>query len=332
MSWENTLLLFEDGYPCWTSDTVELAGEDPGELKVLENMGLLEKTGTSIFQLTEEGRTKFRIQSEEYFFDALPAEKSPDPQLDLKRLQLKQLLDSSFLGRWGLKKFEPGKKVYYYPALPPVRTFITQDNGPEWTYPETHEIRTINSQFPLPRVPDPDMTPEDISRWMVANGIHQDHFQADLLLRHYCDFEYYMHVLPPATDTEKFLHCDRFFFHFARDSYFKDPSSIYEYLGKFHLLLFYYRHLGLPGSFDLDIHQQENISVLIFVTETEDQAEDFYDRYHGMGEKLMGPGRPMEIEALSIEALKGHSQREDSHFDLFDKLAHRVAITYPPDS
>lgn len=330
MPWENVLLLFEEGYPCWNAETVTKAGEDPDDLQALERMGLLERTDGGTFQLSDEGRDKFIFQAGEFFFDARPAPPSADPELDLRRLELKQLLDASFVGRWGLKKFFSGKKILYFPGLPSEKIFQKGKGAPKWLYPEAGEIRAIDSRFPLRRKTDPDITPEDIRCWMAERNIGQGIFEADLLLLHYCDFEYYMHVIPPATDTEKFLHCDRFFFQLARKSYFTDPSELYDFIGRFHLLLFYYRHLGLPGSFDLDIHQQENISVLIFVTETEREAEEFYSIYHPAGEELMGPARPMEIEVLSMEALKGNRGKEESHFDLFEKIGHRIAITYPP--
>jgi len=330
MPWENVLLLFEEGYPCWTAETVTKAGEDPKDLKTLENLGFLERTCGETYQLTSEGRERFIIQAGEYFFDARPATPSADPGLDLRRLELKQLLDASFLGRWGLKKFFPGKKVLYYPGLPTEKVFREGEGAPLWLYPDSQEIKAMDSRFPLGRKADPDATPEDIHCWMAERNIARGIFETDLLLLHYCDFEYYMHVIPPATDTEKFLHCDRFFFQLARKNYFTHPSELYDFIGRFHLLLFYYRHLGLPGSFDLDIHQQENISVIIFVTDTEKEAEEFYGIYHPAGEELMGPARPMEIEVISLEALKGIRGREESHFDLLEKIGHRIAITYPP--
>ncbi|MBN1332942.1 MAG: hypothetical protein JW971_04175, partial [Synergistales bacterium] len=72
MPWENVLLLFEEGYPCWNAETVTKAGEDPDDLQALERMGLLERTDGGTFQLSDEGRDKFIFQAGEFFFDARP--------------------------------------------------------------------------------------------------------------------------------------------------------------------------------------------------------------------------------------------------------------------
>jgi hypothetical protein len=84
----------------------------------------------------------------------------------------------------------------------------------------------------------------------------------------------------------------------------------------------------LPGNFDLDIHQQENLNALIFISETEKEAIKFYETFHSMGEHLTGPAKPMDIWCISLESMEKHEGKEDSHFDFFEKTGHRVAITY----
>lgn len=59
MSLEKVLLLFDRKRPFWTSELVQLAGEEPSTLPRLEQEGLLEKESDG-FVLSEAGRERFR--------------------------------------------------------------------------------------------------------------------------------------------------------------------------------------------------------------------------------------------------------------------------------
>lgn len=328
MKGENVLLLFNTNYPCWNEELVRLAGEDPSMLEILETEGYLERTDTC-YVLTESGKEKFREVAADFFYDEKPATSTEDPEKSLLHCRLALLLDRSFVGRWGIKKFIPGQTLQYYPGIEAEKMFKIDNSGkPIWTYEKLEPVSRIGSSFPKDRKGNEGLTQAKIAEWMDKKGIQAGSLDMDLLFLHYCDFVYYMHKVPPVSDTYKLLHADRFFMKFTQESFYSDPSSLFEEIGKFHLFLFYYRHVVLPGNFDLDIHQQENLNALIFISETEKEAIKFFETYHSMGEHLTGPAKPMDIWCISLESMEKHEGKEDSHFDFFEKTGHRVAITY----
>jgi hypothetical protein len=331
MDWESVLLLFSTGQGCWTSDMVKLAGEDPGQLKFLKEKGFLEEHD-GIYSLTPAGREQFSIAATRSYFDEKPAGHITDEKKEMDRCRLALLLNSSFVGRWGVKDFRIAQPLTYYPKMERGELCSVGRSGtPLWKYDSTEMISEIKTSFPQDRKTDIHPPTEDIEQWMTCRGIRPGTLEIDLLFLHYCDFIYYMHKTPPASDRLKLMNADRFYMQFTRKEYYDEPITLYEDIGKFHLFLLYYRHLILPGNFDLDIHQQENINALMFVTETEEEAVRFFKVFSPIAEELVGPAKPLDIWSLSMEAIENHPVREDSHFDFFEKIGHRVAITYPSD-
>lgn len=324
------LLLFSKNQGCWTSDMVRLAGEDPGQLRFLKEKGFLEEHD-GIYSLTPAGREHFSTAAAESYFDAEPAGDISDEKKEMDRCRLALLLNNSFVGRWGVKDFRLGQTLKYYPGMEGREICSVDPSGiPLWKYDSTEMINEIRDCFPQHRKADLHPSIEDIEQWMTSKGIKRGNLEIDLMFLHYCDFIYYMHKTPPSSDRLKLMHADRFYMQFTRKEYYDEPMKLYEVIGKLHLFLLYYRHLILPGNFDLDIHQQENINALMFVTKKEEEAVRFFKDFSPMAEELVGPAKPLDIWSLSMEAIENHPVREDSHFDLFEKIGHRVAITYPP--
>lgn len=332
MSWKNILLLFTKGYPYWNEELVKLSGEDPSLLTDLHDRGLIQEKNNLYF-LTCEGEEAFRETAEEYFYDAIPGEPGQDPAKALLKCRLSLLLNRSFIGRWGVKNFYPGKLLSFYPKLERKEICsLDPSKRPVWKYRDMGVINEIRKAFPQERKTNLNPPISEIEKWMTERNIEKGNLEIDLLFLHYCDFMYYMHKTPPASDTLKLMHADRFYMQFVREEFYSDPISLFEEIGHFHLFLLYYRHLILPGNFDLDIHQQENLNALMYITETEAEAVRFYDRFHPLATELTEAAKPLDIWSLSIEAIETHPIKEDSHFDLFEKIGHRVAITYPPGS
>ncbi len=329
MSWENVLLLFTENQPCWNEELISLAGEDPDLLHELRTRELVEQKG-NIYYMTEKGKSIFRKIAQEYFYEASPGSVPTDPAREIMRCKLSMLLNRSFVGRWGVKKFYQGQILSFYPGLTQEKICTVNSSGePEWLYNDLDMIDKIRNSFPPDRVNDLHPSLKEIDQWMQEQEIRKGSLEIDLLFLHYCDFMYYMHKTSPVSDTLKLLHADRFFMKFTREEFYSDPISLFEEIGRFHLFLFYCRHLILPGNFDMDIHQQENLNALMYITETEKEAVKFFDHFHLIGDKLTGPAKPLDIWVFSMESLENHPFKEDSHFDLFEKVGHRVAITYP---
>ena len=330
MSRENVLLLFSKGYPCWNEELVELAGENPTFLQDLQQKGLLVKE-KGICSLTQAGRKAFTELAREYYYDATPADPAEDHGKELLKCRLSLMLNRSFVGRWGVKNFHVGQPLTYYPGLKKGDICsISPSKKPRWIYNEMAIINEIRETFPQNRQTDRHPSILEIKGWMEERGMEEGSLEIDVLFLHYCDFVHYMHKVPPASDTLKLLHADRFYMNFVRKEFYDDPLLLFEEIGKFHLFLLYYRHLILPGNFDIDIHEQGNLNALMYITETEEEAIRFYETFSPLAEELTGPADPMDIWSMSMEAIENHPMKEDSHFDFFAKIGHRVAITYPP--
>lgn len=330
MDWNSVLLLFSKNQGCWTSDMVRLAGEDPSGLIELKGMGFL-KERNGVYSLSPKGREQFILAAAGSFFDAQPAGDITDEKKEVSRCRLALLLNSSFVGRWGVKDFRIGQTVTYYPEIERRNLCSVSLSGtPLWKYDSTGMINEIRDSFPQHRKENLHPSIEDIEQWMTCKRITRGNLEIDLMFLHYCDFIYYMHKTPPASDMLKLMNADRFYMQFTRKEFYDKPITLYEEIGRIHLFLLYYRHLILPGNFDLDIHQQENINALMFVTDTEEEAVRFFRTFSPMAEDLVGPAKPLDIWSISIEAIENHPAKEDSHFDLFEKIGHRVAVTYPP--
>ncbi|MGB4097221.1 MAG: hypothetical protein WBJ85_05905, partial [Acetomicrobium sp.] len=78
---------------------------------------------------------------------------------------------------------------------------------------------------------------------------------------------------------------------------------------------------------DLDWADQDSLSWVIWVTETEEEALSLLSQLSYFGSSLIEPAKPMDIWIISIEGLKGVKEKQETLFDLFSFMAHPVART-----
>lgn len=332
MDYETILLLFDRDHPCWDEETLVLIGEDCRGLKKLEDLGFLE-ADNGIYSLTEKGRQAFKKLCIEQFIDEEPAT-SPksfqEKRQSLWRTRLQVLLDNSFTSRWGLKEFYPGKALKYVPPLRESQIFELKDNHIDWTYLCHESVVKIKEHFNLTGLKAREATPpgiEEIKAWMEENEISRESFVVDLFFLSRYDFAYYMQFPKHPNDILGLVNADRFFF-FRASPPFEDHIKDYiETIGKVHLFLMNQRHICLPGYYDLDLADQDSLSWVIWVTETEEEALRLADCVKPFGQSLIEPARPMDIWIISAEKLKEIREKQETLFDLFSLIAHPVART-----
>lgn len=329
---EAVLLLFDEGHPCWDEETVKLVGEDSEGLKRLESLGLLKKRG-DIYSLTDMGRNAYTDICKNQFIEARPGmapEELSEQRRSLWRTRLQVLLDNSFIARWGVKEFHPGIVLKYVPGLKGEQIVLLKGNDLMWTYLSNPDVQRIKSHFSVTGLKAREMRPpnlDEICMWLEENGISSESFTVDLLFLSRYDFAYYMQFPKHPNDTLGLVNADRFFF-FKASTPFEDHIKDYiETIGKVHLFLMNQRHICLPGYYDLDLADQDSLSWVIWVTETEEEALRLADCINPFGQSLIEPAKPMDIWIISTEKLKEIREKQETLFDLFSLIAYPVART-----
>lgn len=329
---EAVLLLFDEEHPCWDEETVRLAGEDSEGLKRLERSGLLEKR-ENIYILTEMGRKAYIDLCKGQFVEANPGmapEKPSDQRRSLWRTRLQVLLDKSFIARWGLKEFHPGIALEYVPGLKGEEIVSLKGCDLKWTYLSNPEVQRIKTHFSVTGLKARELKPhslDEIRMWLEENNISRECFTVDLLFLSRYDFAYYVQFPKHPNDRLGLVNADRFFFFKACPPFKDNLRNFVETIGQVHLYLMNQRHMYLPGYFDLDLADQDSLSWITWITETEEEALSLAGCFKPFGQSLIEPAKPMDIWIISTEKLKEIREKQETLFDLFSMIAHPVART-----
>ena len=330
---DTVLLLFDKDHPCWDEETIALAGEDGEGLQRLKALGLLQETN-SIYSLTEKGKNAFKELCKAQFVVVEPGTAPSDYEEQEKilwRTRLQCLLDNSFIARWGIKEYHTGKILDYVPGLSGQEICRLQNfTSLEWTYLSNPDVEKIKREFPVTGLKAREIQPwnlEQISAWLEGNRIFTEQFVVDLLYLSRYDFAYYMKFPKHPNDVHGLINADRFFFFRALPPFEEHLPIFLETIGKVHLFLLNQRHMYIPGYVDLDWADQDSLSWVIWVTETEEEALSLLAQLSPFGSSLIEPAKPMDIWIISIEGLKGVKEKQETLFDLFSFMAHPVART-----
>lgn len=170
--------------------------------------------------------------------------------------------------------------------------------------------------------------PADASaRWFENLGEVPAVFETDLLYLSRYDFQAYTSFDPLPGDRWGLLNADRFF---CMDSPSPETVSLEWFLGtvgRFQLALEVLRRMVLPGFMDLDSHDQDGINWLVFLFETEKEAERCVSLLAHFGQDLIRPAIPMDVWALSFEALEAFSEKAETIHDLLPVIGKAVVRT-----
>lgn len=284
MSLDSALLLFDLHHPVWDRKTLAMAGEDPAVLEELANCRLVEERDGG-FVLTPSGVEEFLSLRDSFFLDSQPGRPLVDVRTWLRRNELELALKNAFAGRWGNKRTFPGARLSF---LAPEVTPVFNPQG-------------------------------DLTGWSVSDYALPGALELDLLVLFDYDFICYMGSPRHPDDPEGVLNSDRILMAFA------DPCDLrrsVEELSAAHRWLMD-RRGTLGPQFDLDVQGQDSVTWWAWVTGGEDEARAIHGALSPIGASLVGPSKPLDIWAFSLEALAG-AGREETFFDLFDRVAHRI--------
>ena len=317
------LLLFTEEYPCWDRVAVELAGENPEDLTFLEDLGFL-VAEEGIYQLSDMGRQRFREEAAASWYEAEPAEISADPMRALRRNRLVRLLDRAFLGRWGLKKALPGKKLPLLADFSGEEIVTMEGGAPKWAFREHPFVKALEEKYPPGNVDTPPRDMEEFMQWRNSQGQREGFWEIDLLMLHYCDFTEYMSYPAPENDMLGLFCADRLFCAFLPEEE-NDKEYLLETLGKWYLFMLGQRRLYMPYSYDVDPEEQNSVSWFFWVARTEEEAESVAAKLKAYGNVLMEPGMPCDIWVISEEALERQPRQHEGFWDLFAEIAYPVS-------
>ncbi len=318
------LLLFDENRPCWSARLVELAGEDPGGLKALEDMGLLLRAGKDGYVLSGIGKERFRELAKESFLEDLPGNPPIDPDKSLFALEALLRLDRGFHSPWGSKDARTNVELPYYPALPPASGL---DDLPSL---ERHPL-AVSFSAEFPRTPTPSGRPRaDLLReWAARTKAVEGRLHLDILFLHRYDYTYYMDASSPA-DPFRLMNTDRLLIRLAepsengRQAFLEQAARDLSALRPF---LEYARRFLLPGRFDTDTQEQSSVTWWVWATRTREESKRILQWLSPFAETLIGPSAPLDFWILSLEALEAEPHRHETFFELFESAGIPVART-----
>lgn len=331
MEGSEVLLLFDADHPCWDSQLVGLAGEDPEVLLTLVREGFLIPLGRG-YCLAPKGREVFRKLASESFLQASPGEVSDDLGRDLARNRLELLLDRAFLGRWGHKEMHPRARLPLFPDIQGETLLSGRPGNWEWTYTDDPLYRAFDRAFPDYDAAAPPPSMESFEVWKDEHSAREGELEVDLLLVHRYDFEIYMKYAAQPNDRLGFFNTDRFVFRLVGEDFRERMRKMVEDVGRVHLALQLQRRVLLPWYFDVDSEEQDSVFWWFWVTETEGEARELVQLFRPLGSMLIGQARPFEVWALSMEALESVGQRRETLWDLMEEIGHPLARCTGADS
>ena len=327
MEYGSLLLLFDQENPCWTEELVRIAEEDPAPLARMFAEGLLAKEGELLF-LTGAGREAFREEAAANYLPAEPGTPGADPEKDFFITRLRLLLDKKHIQRWGVKEFVPSARF----PIPPLQDdeLFTRSSGFEWLWPSSPLCGQMREDWPLTGLAarrEAPPAPDAAAKWFEAKGTYPAYFEADLLHLSRYDFQAYAHISRSPNDPWGILNADRFFCMRASAPEAGNPDGYLATTGRFQLALEVLRRMVLPGYIDLDSFDQDGINWLLFVFDHEEEAEACVSLLAPFGLDLIRGSMPMDVWALSFEALMNFSPKAETIHDLIPVIGRPVVRT-----
>ena len=327
MEYGSLLLLFDDENPCWTEELVRTAEEDPGPLALMLGEGLLAKEG-ELFFLTGAGRKAFSEEAAANYLPAVPGIPGADKEKDLFRTRLRLLLDKKHIQRWGVKEFVLSARF----PTPPLQDdeLFTRSSGFEWIWPSSPIIGQMREDWPVTGLAARKETPpppDAAAKWFEAKGSYPAYFEADLLHLSRYDFQAYAHIPRSPNDPWGILNADRFFCLQAQAPQAGNLDGFLATIGRFQLALEVLRRMVLPGYIDLDSFDQDGINWLLFLFEREEEAEACVSLLAPFGLDLIRGSMPMDVWALSFEALENFKSKAETIHDLIPVIGRPVVRT-----
>ncbi|MCR5347511.1 MAG: hypothetical protein K6E38_07015 [Fretibacterium sp.] len=331
---EPLLLLFTHELPCWDEETVLLAGENPGGLRVLTERGDLMPLASG-YVLTPRGvRTRERVSLE----IGVPAPSAGEVLIDTARARealelnrMTQLIDRAFVTDWGIKETTVRETFPVTPCLPDNEYFRIEGGKIRAVWPEAPLVKSFVQAFPhwnfeARKLPAPGQ--RGLDRWAEANRAPRGTLTVDLVLRSRADFNHYRKFDPVEGDVFKFVDVDPLFVQKVPAG---EPESLLPFIGKFHIFLMEQRRVYIPGWFDFDHSDQEDWTMLCLVTDTEAQLDSLTSVIRCWGHDLIDPANPLYLIGTSIERMRNQKEQKRTIYDWFQEETVRILRPDAPD-
>ncbi len=318
------LLLFDTNRPCWSAPLVELAGEDPAGLGILEERKLLERVDSEAYVLTATGRERFTGLASECYLETVAGPPPADPAHSLFGLESILRLDQGFHSPWGSKDAKADLALSYLPALP------LAGNLDELEALQGHPLASsFASEFPRVGQEVPRPSAEKLEDWAEKSGASRGNLRLDVLFLHRYDYAYYMEAAAPG-DSLRLLNTDRLMIRLAKpfeasEGYFLRKTA--EDLSSLRPFLEYARRFLLPGRFDTDTQEQSSVTWWVWATRTAEEASILQRWLAPVSGRLIGPSAPLDFWIFSLEALRAEHERHETFYELFESAAIAVART-----
>ena len=331
---ETLLLLFTHELSCWDEETVILAGEDPNGLRALAETGDLMPLASG-YVLTPQGvRTREHVSREigvpappvgEVIIDAERAREALDLNL------MAQLLDRAFVTDWGIKETTLRETFPVVPCLPDDEYFKFEDEKIRAIWPDAPLVDSFvqafpNCDFEARKFPAPGQA--GLDRWAEQNNAPRGTLTFDIVLRSRADFNHYRKFKPIEGDRFKFVDVDPLFVQKVPAG---EPEMLLPLIGKFHIFLMGQRRVYLPGWFDFDHSDQEDWTMLCFVTDTEAQLDGLTVTIRRWGHDLIDPANPLYLIGTSIERMRNQKEQKRIIYDWFQEETVRILRPDAPD-
>lgn len=318
------LLLFDTNRPCWSATLVELAGDDPAGLGILEERKLLERVDSEAYVLTAAGRERFTALARECYLETVAGYPPPDPEHCLFCLESILRLDQGFNSPWGSKDAKADIALSYIPSLPVANSL--DELGALQGHPL---VLSFAAEFPRIGAEAPRPSMEKLEAWVRQSGASRGNLPLDVLFLHRYDYTYYMDASAPG-DSLRLLNTDRLMIRLAEpfgigeDAFLKQVAGDLSSLRPF---LEYARRFLLPGRFDTDTQEQSSVTWWVWATRTETEASILQRWLAPVSDRLIGPSAPLDFWIFSLEGLQAERERHETFYELFESAAIAVART-----
>jgi hypothetical protein len=230
------------------------------------------------------------------------------------------LFDNSFVGRWSLKEYRQNVRMSYYPGLSRRETWVMDEEGrSRWLYRGHHMVQDFLKRYPHTGISArKKKTPDskEAGRWCRSQGFPEGSLFVPLLFLSRYDFPHYARFPPLDQDQWGFLNADRMFcFRSPVPSEESIPVCV-DTIAGIHLFLQYYRRVHLPGYTHFDAENQENLNWIVWVTDSDDEAESLLSLLKQLGTSLADFELPLDIRVLSLETLQKVRNPYETVYDL----------------
>ncbi len=291
---ENLLLLFTEELPCWNHEAVSVAGEAPEGLDPLAESGDLARLGAG-YVLTPQGLITRERVANELYLPLTPAGRILTDESEADELLvlnvMVQYMDRAFMTDWGIKE------VAVWPSHELVRRFL--EAFPNWG--------VSARKFPA-------TGPVALDLGAEKNGLRYGSLCVDFVLRARADFNHYKDY--PQLESDKVR---------------GEPEGLLPFIGRLHIFLTEQRRIFLPVWFDIDHDQNEDWTLLAFVTDTEPELESLTKTLRSWGHELIDPVNPLYILGMNIERLRSQREQKRTIYDWVQEEAVRIIRPDAPD-